>query len=114
MKNLIAVLIFTTSIISLPVLCAEWVEVNLNQIELSPTNGGIVPEGIWFASPTPYQTSLACPNNRYVSVKDAKLVDRTLSIALYAKATSAKVRVYVNGCDPQGYLNGVQTMLITP
>ena len=114
MKKLITTLVFVMGVASLPALGAEWVEANLNQIELTPANGGDVPEGIWFASPTPYVTSLTCSNNRYISVKDTKLADRTLSIALYAKATSARVRVYVTGCDSQGYLNGIQTMLVTP
>ncbi|RYY73348.1 MAG: hypothetical protein EOO52_18275 [Gammaproteobacteria bacterium] len=113
MKNLIAAVIFSISLISFPVFSGEWLDVNLNQIELTPTNGGNYAEGIWFSSPTPYATSLTCANNRYITIKDTKLADRTLSIALYAKATSAKIRVYVNGCDSQGYLNGIQSMLIT-
>lgn len=91
-------------------LAAEWIEANLNQIELA---GAGVTEGVYFAKDTPYQTSYTCPNSRYIVVKETKMADRTLSLALYAKSTSSKLRIYITGCDAQGYLNGVQSMLVS-
>lgn len=90
----------------------EWVDINLNQIELTPSTGWNTPEGVWFAKDTPYQTSYNCEKNRYVSVKDKVLADRTLALALYAKSTGAKLKIHVTGCDSQGYLNGASTMLV--
>lgn len=92
------------------VIAGEWVEASLNQIELAGTG---TTEGVYFAKDAPYQTSFTCTKNTYISVKDTKLADRTLSLALYAKSTSAKLKIYVTGCDAQGYINGVQAMLLS-
>lgn len=66
-------------------------ELNLNQIELA---GAGATEGICFANPTPYQTSYTCAKARYLVVKETKLADRALSLALYAKSTQIKLRIY--------------------
>jgi len=88
---------------------AEWIEANLNQIEIA---GAGVLEGLYFAKDSPYQTSFSCSLNRYISIRgDQKLADRALSLALYAKTTPAKLKIYVVGCDAQGYLEGKQVML---
>jgi len=90
----------------------EWVTVSLSQIELSPSEGWFVPAGMWFASPTPYQTQFNCSNSRYISILDATLASRALSIALYAKSAGDSVKVYVAGCDNRGVLIGLSAMLV--
>jgi hypothetical protein len=98
------------SLCSLVANSAEWIDINLNQIEVTaPAAGG---EGLFFAKDTPYVTSFSCPSNRYVVIRDQKLADRAISMALYAKSTSGKLRVYVSGCDSQGVISGVGVMLL--
>lgn len=88
----------------------EWLNADLNQIEAAA--GSI--EGIYFAKPAPYVTTYTCVKNRYIVIKEQKLADRTLSLALYAKSTGIRLRIYVEGCDALGHLNGTQVMLETP
>ncbi len=42
----------------------------------------------------------------------ALLADRALSVALFAKSSGGKVKIYVSGCDPDGYLQGLSVMLV--
>lgn len=100
----------STSLASAPP--GSWVTASLDQIELTPAQGWFTGEGVWFASITPYQTQFDCSNSRYIVIYDSKLADRTLSVALYAKSTGGTVKIYVTGCDSQGYLVGKSVMLV--
>lgn len=104
------VLIASLLISSTSAYSAEWIELNLNQIEVAPStdaNG----ESIYFYNPTKYVSQYSCSKGNYISIKEAKLADRALSLALYAKSTGETLKAYVKGCDSNGHLDGANLML---
>lgn len=90
----------------------EWVQVNLSQIEFTPAEGWFVGEGIWFANDVSYDTQFTCVKDRYVGIMRPTLIDRAFSSALYAKSMGGGLKIYVVGCDANGYLDGRAIMLV--
>lgn len=107
-----ALLFCSSGVLALTPPPGEWLEAHLGQIEMTPSEGWVTGPGIWFAASQPYVTNISCPHNRYISIRDGVLADRALSAALYAKSSGGKVKVYVSGCDVDGYLQGLSVMLV--
>ena len=90
----------------------QWVVISLDHIEITPSQEWFTAEGIWFGSPTPYQTQFNCSRSDFISIVDPTLMNRALSVALYAKSAGSSMKVYVTGCDSRGVLVGQSVMLI--
>jgi len=89
-----------------------WVVVSLDHIEITPSQGWFVHEGVWFVNPTPHQTQFNCTKSIYVGIADTTMANRALSVALYAKSSGGAMKVYVTGCDSEGGLIGSSVMLL--
>ena len=92
-------------------LSAQWIELHLGQIEiLAETDSHR--EGVYFAKPTSYASQFSCSKDRYVVIRESKLADRAMSLALYAKSSNLSLKAYVVGCDSKCYLDGRSVMLL--